>query len=142
MRPTRAGVFGLSICTSLVAISLAISPGWAARENDAALSFRQTGKASWYGPGFDGKRTASGERFDQNELTAAHRTLPLGAEVTVTNLDNGRQVVVAVNDRGPFTKDRVLDVSKGAARRLGMLDDGTARVRIEATPEQIAKAQQ
>jgi rare lipoprotein A len=141
MRPTKAGVLGLTACVSLVGISLAISPGWAAREDGSPKTFRQTGEASWYGPGFDGKRTASGERFNQNELTAAHRTLPLGTEVTVTNLENGRQVVVAVNDRGPYAKGRVLDLSKGAARRLGMLEEGTAQVRIETASEQIAPAQ-
>ena len=142
MLPTRAGLFGLVVGGSLVAISLMISPGWAAREDDPSFVFEQTGRASWYGPGFDGKPTASGEPFDQDRLTAAHRTLPLGAEVSVTNLANGRKVVVEVNDRGPFAKDRVLDLSKSAARRLGMLAEGTASVRIEATPAQLAKAEE
>jgi rare lipoprotein A len=102
--------------------------------------FRQTGVASWYGPGFHGKRTASGERFDQTELTAAHRQLPLGAEVTVTNLENGRSVVVAINDRGPYVGGRVIDLSQAAAGRLGIVEDGLARVRIEATPRQLALA--
>src|SRR5688500_11069556 len=81
-------------------------------------AFRQVGVASWYGPGFHGKRTASGERFDQNDLTAAHRKLPLGSEVKVTNLENGRSIIVAINDRGPYIKGRVIDLSKAAARRL------------------------
>ena len=102
--------------------------------------FRQTGVASWYGPGFHGKRTASGERFDQNDLTAAHRKLPLGSEVKVTNLENGRAITVEINDRGPYVKGRVIDLSKAAARRLGIVDDGVAKVRIEATPQQLAMA--
>ena len=108
------------------------------RANDAA--FQQVGTASWYGPGFHGKRTASGERFDQNALTAAHRKLPLGSVVKVTNLDNGRSIVVAINDRGPYTKGRVIDLSKGAARKLGIVDDGIAKVRIEATRQQLEMA--
>jgi rare lipoprotein A len=102
------------------------------------LAFRQVGVASWYGPGFHGRRTASGERFDQNDLTAAHRKLPLGTEVRVTNLENGRSITVEINDRGPYVKGRVIDLSKAAARRLGMVEDGVAEVRIEATPSQLA----
>lgn len=105
------------------------------------VAFRQVGTASWYGPGFHGKRTASGERFDQNALTAAHRKLPLGSEVKVTNLDNGRSIVVEINDRGPYKKGRVIDLSKGAARKLGIVEDGLATVRIEASAEQIASAE-
>jgi rare lipoprotein A len=101
-------------------------------------AFRQVGVASWYGPGFHGRRTASGERFDQNDLTAAHRKLPLGTEVRVTNLENGRSITVEINDRGPYVKGRVIDLSKAAARRLGMVEDGVAEVRIEATPSQLA----
>jgi rare lipoprotein A (peptidoglycan hydrolase) len=109
-----------------------------ARQDEAA--FRQVGVASWYGPGFHGRRTASGERFDQNDLTAAHRKLPLGSEVKVTNLANGRSVTVAINDRGPYAKGRVLDLSEAAARKLGMVEDGVAKVRIEATHSQLAAA--
>jgi rare lipoprotein A len=108
---------------------------------EPGTAFRQVGLASWYGPGFHGRRTASGERFDQNELTAAHRQLPLGSEVTVTNLENGRSIVVAINDRGPYVDGRVIDLSKAAARRLGIVEDGLAKVRIEATPRQLALAE-
>jgi rare lipoprotein A len=108
---------------------------------ETRAAFRQIGLASWYGPGFHGKRTASGERFDQNDLTAAHRKLPLGAEVRVTNLENGRSIVVAINDRGPYVGGRVIDLSKAAARRLGIVEDGLAKVRIEATPRQLALAE-
>jgi rare lipoprotein A len=93
--------------------------------------FRQVGTASWYGPGFHGRKTASGERFDQNKLTAAHRSLPLDTVVKVTNLDNGKAVKVAINDRGPYVGNRVIDLSRAAATKLDMTDDGTARVRIE-----------
>ncbi|HLY38392.1 MAG TPA: septal ring lytic transglycosylase RlpA family protein [Candidatus Binatia bacterium] len=86
--------------------------------------------ASWYGPGFHGRRTASGERFDANGMSAAHPTLPFGTHLCVTNVANGRSVRVRVTDRGPFRRGRSLDLSYGAARRLGILDRGTARVRV------------
>jgi rare lipoprotein A len=86
------------------------------------------GKASWYGPGFHGKRTASGERFDMNDLTAAHRTLPFGSRVRVRNPQNGREVVVRINDRGPHVGDRIIDLSKAAAATLDLLQAGEAAV--------------
>ena len=89
------------------------------------------GTASWYGPGFHGNRTSSGEVYDQYEMTAAHPTLPLGTRVSVTNLQNGREIEVRVNDRGPFVKSRSIDLSYAAARSLDMLGPGTAPVRIE-----------
>src|SRR5262249_62141840 len=91
----------------------------------------QTGLASYYGREFSNQRTASGERFDPGLLTAAHRTLPFGTRVRVTNLDNGRRVVGRINDRGPFARGRVLDLSPAAARKLGFVNDGVARVRID-----------
>ncbi len=90
--------------------------------------FEQTGVASWYGRQHHGKRTASGEAYDMNALTAAHRTLPLGTRVRVTNLDNGRSVEVRINDRGPFAGRRVIDLSYAAAQRLGAV--GTGRFRV------------
>ena len=102
-------------------------------EDSAAVdsgTFRTTGRASWYGPRFDGNPTASGETFDMNALTAAHRTLPLGSRVLVHNLDNDRRVVVKINDRGPYVQGRDIDLSYGAARQLGMVPDGLARVEI------------
>jgi len=90
----------------------------------------QTGEASWYGPGFRGKPTASGERFRPWKRTAAHKTLPLGTVVRVTRLDNRESVRVVINDRGPYAKGRIIDLSKGAARRIDLIDDGTAPVRI------------
>jgi rare lipoprotein A len=89
------------------------------------------GLASYYGPGFHGRRTASGEIFNMHELVAAHRTLPLGTVARVTNLRNGRSVVVRINDRGPYIEGRILDLSKEAARTLAFIRDGTVRVRIE-----------
>lgn len=86
------------------------------------------GMASWYGPGFHGRRTASGERFDEGGLTAAHRTLPFGSRVLVRNLRNGREVVVRINDRGPWKRDRIIDLSRAAAAALGMLQAGEASV--------------
>lgn len=86
------------------------------------------GKASWYGPGFHGKRTASGERFDMNDLTAAHRTLPFGTLVRVRNVQNGLEVVVRINDRGPHIRDRIIDLSKAAAATLDLLQAGEAQV--------------
>jgi rare lipoprotein A len=93
--------------------------------------YRAEGTASYYGKAHHGKRTASGERFNQNALTAAHRTLAFGTRVKVTNLDNGRSVVVRINDRGPFGRGRIIDVSKAAAEQLNMLRSGTAPVRLE-----------
>jgi peptidoglycan lytic transglycosylase len=91
----------------------------------------QTGIASWYGPGFHGHATTSGEIYDQHGLTAAHRTLPLGTRARVTNVESGRFVDVRINDRGPFVKDRAIDLSYAAAHALGIIGPGTAPVRIE-----------
>jgi rare lipoprotein A len=93
----------------------------------------ETGRASWYGPEFHGRRTSSGEIYDMYQLTAAHRELPLGTWVMVTNLNNGRSVEVRVNDRGPFVQDRILDVSYAAARLLGMIGSGVVPVRVVVT---------
>ncbi len=93
------------------------------------------GTASWYGPHFDGKKTASGEIFDQEKLTAAHKTLPLGSKALITNLQNGNSVEVEINDRGPYVGERVIDVSYAAARELGLIEAGVAPVRIELVEE-------
>ena len=93
------------------------------------------GTASYYGSEFRGRRTASGERFNPKAMTAAHKTLPLGSRVRVTNLRNGKSVEVTINDRGPYTGGRIIDLSKGAARKLDMIRSGTAKVR----PEVLAK---
>jgi rare lipoprotein A len=107
---------------------------WYYPQEDFRLA--ETGIASWYGPNFHGKRTANGERYDQHELTAAHRTLQMPSLVRVTNLENGRAVVVRINDRGPFKHGRVIDLSKRAAELLGFVNKGTARVRLEVLPQE------
>lgn len=99
-------------------------------------SYLETGISSWYGPGFHGRKTASGEVYDKHELTAAHRTLQMPSLVRVTNLGNGRSVIVRVNDRGPFAKGRIIDVSQRAAELLGMIGPGTAKVKVELLAEE------
>ncbi len=94
--------------------------------------FSQTGIASWYGRDFHGKKTSNGERYDMNAMTAAHKTLPLGVFVKVYNRENGREAIVRLNDRGPFVKGRIIDLSLAAAKKLGVDGAGTAPVRIEA----------
>lgn len=93
--------------------------------------FVETGRASWYGPGFHGRKTASGERFDMNMMTAAHPTLPIPSYARVTNLVNGKAVIVRINDRGPFHGNRVIDLSKAAANKLDFLKQGVTQVKIE-----------
>ena len=90
----------------------------------------ESGIASWYGPGFQGKKTANGEVFDTNGFTAAHRTLPFGTRLRVLNTENGKAVNVRINDRGPYAKDRIIDLSKAAANKLEMIRQGTARVKL------------
>lgn len=105
--------------------------------------WQEEGEASWYGPGFHGRQTASGEVYDMEAMTAAHRELPFGSRVRVVNLDNGREARVRINDRGPFARGRVLDLSRAAAREIDMLGSGTARVRIEVlegVAEPVARA--
>lgn len=99
-------------------------------------SYSETGMASWYGEDFHAKRTANGEKYDMNTLTAAHRTLPLPSIVRVTNLQNGRSLVVRVNDRGPYVKDRIIDLSKRAAQLLGYQTQGTTKVKVEIMAEE------
>jgi rare lipoprotein A len=98
----------------------------------ARPAYDRRGTASWYGPTLHGGTTASGEPFDMDALTAAHRTLPFGTRVRVTNLENGRAVVLTVNDRGPFADGRLIDVSRRAARELGFLENDLTKVRVEA----------
>jgi rare lipoprotein A len=95
----------------------------------------ETGLASWYGPKFHGKLTASGEVFNQEKFTAAHRTLPWGSRVKVTNLANGKSVDVRINDRGPFGKGRIIDVSRAAARALDIVGRGITTVRVESVSD-------
>jgi rare lipoprotein A (peptidoglycan hydrolase) len=97
-------------------------------------SHKEVGEASWYGPGLQGNETANGETFDQNKMTAAHPSLPMGTKADVTNLENGKKVEVRINDRGPYVGDRAIDLSRAAARELGMEKDGTTQVEIETKP--------
>ncbi len=90
----------------------------------------ENGVSSWYGPNFNGKLTANGEKYDMDGVTAAHRTLPFGSIVLVENLDNGKTVQVRINDRGPYAKNRIIDLSRGAAEKIDMIGPGTARVRL------------
>jgi rare lipoprotein A len=90
--------------------------------------YYEVGIASWYGPGFDGNLTANGEVYDMNGISAAHKTLPFGTVVRVVELSTGRSVVVRINDRGPFIEGRIIDLSKGAAEKLGMIDKGITKV--------------
>ncbi len=120
-----AAPLAVAVLTVILAACGAVGGG-----GQPAPAVFEEGVASWYGPGFEGRRTASGETFDPDALTAAHRRLPFGTRVRVINVDNGRDVVVRINDRGPARSDRILDVSAAAARALGMVRAGTARVQL------------
>ena len=98
-------------------------------------AFEQDGVSSWYGPNFHGKMTAGGEIFNTEDFTAAHRSLPFNSVIKVTSLDNGHSIFVRVTDRGPFAKDRILDLSNAAAKKLDMLKTGTARIHIDLVRE-------
>ena len=102
----------------------------------ADYAYSETGIASWYGPGFDGRMTANGETYDQTKLTAAHPTLPLPSMVRVTNLENGRVIKVRINDRGPFKNGRIIDLSRRAADLLGFVNKGTTKVLVEIIPHE------
>ena len=104
--------------------------GSISQQNIEAGNAFQRGTASWYGPGFHGRKTASGERFNSDDMTAAHRSLPFGTRLKVTNETNGRSVVVRVNDRGPFAHRRIIDLAKGPAQALGLTSAGTAYVSL------------
>ncbi len=109
----------------------AVEPLASRQPSDApGVQLVDQGLASWYGERFHGKRTASGEPFDMRALTAAHKTLPFGTQVRVRNLDNGREVVVRINDRGPFSAKRVIDLSHAAATALGMVRSGVVKVQV------------
>ena len=132
---TRTGWLGLAALLLAVAALTASARPPEVDERPPRPEKVHVGLASYYGPGFHGEETASGEIFDQREMTAAHRTLPLGTVVRVTNLDNRRQVVVRINDRGPYgrnyRKGTIIDLSQGAARRLGFLKEGLVRVQVQ-----------
>lgn len=104
--------------------------------------YDETGIASWYGPGFHGKNTANGESYNQNDLTAAHRTLPMPSIVEVTNLENGRSIRVRVNDRGPYARGRIIDLSKRGADLLGVSGPGTAKVRVRLVTDESQRVKE
>lgn len=104
---------------------------WQPSKEEVFDSRSQTGYASWYGDQFHGKKTASGQTYDMYSMTAAHRTAPFGTNVRVTNLQNGKQITVTITDRGPFVRGRIIDLSKKAAREIGMIENGTSKVRLE-----------
>lgn len=133
-RPIHAGFVWVAIAATFIAgcghraarVNAPLAP--------ARIGSTETGMASWYGFPYDGRRAASGEIYDMRQLTAAHRRLPFQTWVEVTNLSNGKQVDVRINDRGPFVKGRILDLSQAAARDIDMLRAGTARVRLKVIP--------
>lgn len=133
----RFRIAGISPFTLMIALALPIgfpshadasSKKWT--KGDKSADSHQVGRASWYGPGFHGRKTASGQTFNQHALTAAHPRLPLGTRAKVTNLKNGKQVEVTINDRGPHRGGRIIDLSRAAAQKLAM--GGTARVSVVA----------
>jgi len=128
--------FAPAILLLLLLSACASEPGRAAAGRAAGdtngQAYEAVGVASWYGGKFHGRTTASGEPYDMNAMTAAHPSLPFGTKVRVTNLENGRSVVLRINDRGPFAKRRIIDVSRHAAEDLGFLGAGLAKVRVEA----------
>lgn len=116
----------------MISVGLMYSCGVSKVKNETSkFSYYEKGEASWYGPGFNGKKTASGEKFDMYKLTAAHKKLSFGTKVRVTNLKNGKSVIVKINDRGPFVKGRVIDLSKKAAQEIDMINAGHVPVKIE-----------
>lgn len=116
----------------LLLSAMALLPVTAAQAQPKETSGKvvQNGRASWYGPGFHGRKTASGERFNSSDMTAAHRSLPFGTRLRVVNESNGRSVVVRVNDRGPFAHRRIIDLAKGPAQALGLTSVGTGYVSL------------
>lgn len=125
-RAGRIVALGLAISLALLGAGCGGSPRPETDSGDG-----ETGLASFYASKFHGRKTASGEIYDQNELTAAHRTLPFGTRARVTHLASGRSVEVRVNDRGPFKSERIVDLSRRAAEEIGMIREGLARVRLE-----------
>jgi rare lipoprotein A len=127
--------------TRRVPVEIRTPPSEYPRIEKAPVKLVQYGVASWYGSDFHGRPTSSGEIYDMYQLTCAHNTLPLGTVVMVTNLENGKSVELKVNDRGPFVKDRIIDLSYAAARMIGMWEKGTAQVKVEAIGSVVEQVQ-
>jgi rare lipoprotein A len=117
--------------TKKTVVAAALVSGMLLSATGSALAHDQCGGASWYGPGFHGKTAASGQRFDQNAMTAAHRSLPFGTVVRVTDQRTGKAVKVTINDRGPYHGNRIIDLSKAAAAKLGIQKAGTGKVCVD-----------
>lgn len=132
LRAARLGVLAIAVGILVRSSELPKQALHDAKSTEPRPVFKEIGEASWYGPGFHGKETASGETFDTNRMTAAHPSLPLGTKVKVTNLEENKSVEVKINDRGPYAKGRVIDLSRAAAKKLNMVEDGTAKVKIVA----------
>ena len=124
----------IAVGAAVVACSLAAGTGLAKAHDRHTPTRTLSGIASWYGPGFHGRQTANGERYNMYDLTAAHRSLPFGTKVRVTNRTNGKSVVVRINDRGPYVGERVIDLSRGAAQAVSMTDTGIALVKLDVLP--------
>lgn len=120
-----------AICAVLLSVLVSCSAPQSHTEPEVEVTKTVYGAASWYGPGFHGRRTASGERFDKDDLTAAHPTLPFDTMVRVTNESNGKSVVVRINDRGPFAGKRIIDLSQRAAQVIGLLHSGVGPVKLD-----------
>jgi rare lipoprotein A len=134
--PNHSGVYIVTriagaLCFISFAISCSVPPSKVRVSLPPESRLSQTGIASWYGPGFHGSATASGDMYNQGDLTAAHQTLPLGTRVLVTNLETGSSTQVTINDRGPFAKGRIIDLSYAAAQSINMVGPGTALVRVD-----------
>jgi len=132
MKQSAAAVLLLLVIQGCTLVSYPVYVSRGVSASAVVLSgFEQRGTASWYGLPFHGRKTASGETYDMNGLSCAHRTLPFGTVLLVTNLDNGRSVTLRVTDRGPYISGRIIDLSRGAASALDMLDTGTAPVSLK-----------
>lgn len=131
---------GLTGCTEKETDGSATNAEKKSQATAPRKTYKEVGEASWYGPGFHGRETASGETFDQRKMTAAHPSLPLGTEAEVTNLENKKKVEVEITDRGPYVKDRAIDLSKAAAKKLDMKEEGVSKVKIEAAPVKKKKS--
>ena len=137
LRPTAGLLPGASRALLVAALLLPAggAMGDSLADREGGLTYEAEGRASYYSSRLHGRRTASGEAYDESDLTAAHPSLPFDSQLCITNLFNGRTATVRVNDRGPFVGGRIIDVSLAAARQLGMLRAGTARVRVETCEE-------
>lgn len=131
MRANPSGAFVIVLALLLSACASNPKPQSPRTRPPVKVGTTDTGMASWYGPGYDGKRTACGERFDQDALTAAHGTYPCDTKVRVTLLSTGKSVVVRINDLFPNHKGRLIDLSRGAAKQIGLIGPGTGKVRVE-----------